>query len=622
MKNWTIILIFFYSNVYTQNACLCDYGEKLKPKIYALADNGKFDSALLIYEKIKNQGSNVCSLLSLHGSAQLYIQKKNWNLAENTLKDAEKIMNKLNCKAAIFSKHFSITGLFFTRTNKLDSAAWAFMKAMEFAEKSDNKYALARSYGDVATAFSKIGDLQKSIEYDKKSIALSRILNNEEGKPLLAAKLVSLALIFEKIFENTGNIKYLDSIKYTAEEALLVAKEAKEIKRLLEAYNIIARYYYNSKNYTQSIAYSDSSIADHVNGFTNYTTYLAYHNKSQIALITEAYINAASLADSSEKYAALFSPEAEIKALKLVHEANKQLNNLLKSSMAFERMTLLKDSLYTLENNRVINELEKKYNQTKNEKTIKELSQQKQIYLLLGIIGLLSASTIAFFYRQATLKSKQKILETEQRLNRSRMNPHFFFNALTVLQRFAMKENDGKALANNISRFSNIMRQTLESSYKEYVTIKQEVEFLKEYTELQKLRYPAKFDYSIMIDGELEPSDILIPSMIIQPFIENSIEYGFDGNTEVGKITVLIHKQDSEILITIHDNGNGLNTHTHKHEEEHISRASQIVKDRIYLLNIKLKSKAKFSIDNNENEKGVIVKIYLPVIYNNENFNS
>ena len=433
---------------------------------------------------------------------------------------------------------------------------------------------------------------------------------------------MSLALTFEKIFENTANIKYLDSIKTTAEEALIVAKEGKEIKRILEAYDIIARYYYNTKNYSKSNIYSDSTIANHVSGFTNYTTYLAYYNKAQIALINAAYFKAAALADSSEKYAFLFSPEAEIKALKLIHEANKQLNNLLKSSAAFERMTLLKDSLYSLENNRTITELEKKYNQTKNEKTIKELSQQKQIYLLFGTCALLAAITIGFFFRQATLKNKQKILETEQRLNRARMNPHFFFNALTALQRFAMKENDGKALANNISKFSHIMRQTLESSYKEYVTIKQEVDFLKEYTELQKLRYPGKFDYSIMIDGELEPTDILIPSMIIQPFIENSIEHGFDGNTEVGKITVFIHKKDAEILISIQDNGNGLNTHIHKHEDEHISRASQIVKDRIYLLNIKLKSKAKFSIDNNKDEKGVLVKIYLPVIYNNENFNS
>jgi LytS/YehU family sensor histidine kinase len=198
------------------------------------------------------------------------------------------------------------------------------------------------------------------------------------------------------------------------------------------------------------------------------------------------------------------------------------------------------------------------------------------------------------------------------------MNPHFFFNALTAMQRFALKENDGKALASNLSKFSNIMRETLESSYKEYVTVKQEVEFLKEYMEIQKMRFPELFTYSLMLDGEMEPSDVMIPSMIIQPFIENSIEHGFADIDYPGIIRVDFKQQDKIIMIEITDNGKGLSTPGTKNNE-HISRASQIIKDRIYLLNIKLKTKADFSIDNNKEGKGVIVKIHLPVIYANEN---
>ena len=225
---------------------------------------------------------------------------------------------------------------------------------------------------------------------------------------------------------------------------------------------------------------------------------------------------------------------------------------------------------------------------------------------------------VAFYFRQQSLKNKQKILETEQRLNRARMNPHFFFNALTAMQRFALKENDGKILASNLSKFSHIMRETLESTYKEYVTIKQEIGFLKEYLEIQKMRFPQIFIYSLMVDGEIEPGDVMIPSMIIQPFIENSIEHGFAGINYEGEIRVDFKQVNKTIEITIHDNGNGLITPGSK-INEHISRASQIIKDRIYLLNIKLKSKADFSIDNNSNGKGVVVKIHLPLIYMNEN---
>jgi LytS/YehU family sensor histidine kinase len=261
--------------------------------------------------------------------------------------------------------------------------------------------------------------------------------------------------------------------------------------------------------------------------------------------------------------------------------------------------------------------LEKKYNQAKNEEKIKELATQKQIYLLLALAAILAATTIAFFQRQQKLKHKKDILETEQRLNRARMNPHFFFNALASLQKFALRDNDGQAIASNISKFSHIMRETLESTYKEYVTVEQEMDFLNEYLELQKIRFPKTFTYDVKADDDLEIDDVLIPAMILQPFVENSVEHGFAGIDYPGNVSVFFSQQGQELMVSITDNGNGLNI-TAKESHDHISRASQIIKDRIYLLNIKLKTKAGFRIDNNENGIGVIVKIHLPLLYKSQ----
>ena len=237
--------------------------------------------------------------------------------------------------------------------------------------------------------------------------------------------------------------------------------------------------------------------------------------------------------------------------------------------------------------------------------------------MLLAIAGLLAAIAVGFFLRQQSLKHKQRILETEQRLNRARMNPHFFFNALASLQSFALRENDGKALASNLSKFSHIMRETLESTYKEYVTIEQEIEFLNEYLEVQKIRFPQTFSYEVNADSNLDIDELQIPAMIIQPFVENSIEHGFVGVDYPGKVTVNFTSENKELLIQITDNGKGLST-TAKENNEHISRASQIIKDRIYLLNIKLKTKAGFSIDNNSTGNGVFVKIHLPLLYKDQ----
>ncbi|QGW28083.1 sensor histidine kinase [Phnomibacter ginsenosidimutans] len=219
--------------------------------------------------------------------------------------------------------------------------------------------------------------------------------------------------------------------------------------------------------------------------------------------------------------------------------------------------------------------------------------------------------------RQQTLKHRQKVLETEQRLNRARMNPHFFFNALASLQTMAVKNEDGKALAMNLSKFSHIMRETLESTYKEYVTIEQEIDFLNEYLTLQKIRFPEKFEFQISCASNLEPDVYMIPSMIIQPFAENAVEHGFQGMQSVGKLNITFSIDGHSLKVTITDNGKGLADAKHI-QKEHISRASQIIKDRIYLLNLKLKTKASFSIDNRKDNDGVEVIIYLPIIESND----
>jgi len=194
------------------------------------------------------------------------------------------------------------------------------------------------------------------------------------------------------------------------------------------------------------------------------------------------------------------------------------------------------------------------------------------------------------------------------------MNPHFFFNALASLQSFAIRENDGQAIAVNLSKFSHIMRETLESTYKEYITVEQEIDFLREYLDVQKIRFPQKFSFTIEADPDLETDEVQIPAMIIQPFVENSVEHGFSGIDYTGNIRVYFSKQGKELRILIEDNGKGLIT-GNQDKEGHVSRASQIIRDRIYLLNLKLRTKASFSIDSGNGQQGVQVKIHLPLLY-------
>jgi tetratricopeptide (TPR) repeat protein len=412
----------------------------------------------------------------------------------------------------------------------------------------------------------------------------------------------------------------LDSAALFFKQALAVAKQINYRNGMQASYNKMNTLAYRAKNYNQALLYIDSAIA--IAGSNETALATSYGDRANIYLKLGKYKDAAQWADSclalniKHKFPPLIA-----NAYSLIAEIADSSEDYATAYSALYKEKNITDSLNRLDKVSAVNEVEKKYNQAKNEKTIKELSLQKLIYALAGIAGLLVAGLIAIYFRQQSLKHKQTILETEQRLNRARMNPHFFFNALTAMQQFAMKENDGRALASNISKFSNIMRETLESTYKEYVTVKQEIDFLKEYLEIQKMRFPELFSWSLMVDGEMEPSDVMIPSMIIQPFIENSIEHGFTGIDYPGELRVDFMQKPKSLVIEIKDNGKGMSV-PGENKNDHISRASQIIKDRIYLLNIKLKTKADFSIDNNSSGKGVIVKINLPVIYTNEGINS
>jgi len=127
------------------------------------------------------------------------------------------------------------------------------------------------------------------------------------------------------------------------------------------------------------------------------------------------------------------------------------------------------------------------------------------------------------------------------------------------------------------------------------------------------MRFPQKFTYTVFASPNMELHEMLIPSMIIQPFAENSIEHGFYGIDYPGHLNIAFSKVGKEIRIEVIDNGIGFGG-IQKIADGHISRASQIIKDRIYLLNIKLKTKARFSIQNRPSGKGIQVEIFLPEI--------
>lgn len=215
---------------------------------------------------------------------------------------------------------------------------------------------------------------------------------------------------------------------------------------------------------------------------------------------------------------------------------------------------------------------------------------------------------------------REELAQLEMKALRAQMNPHFIFNALNSIQTFMMKNETEQALA-YLSRFARLIRNVLDHSQLNSISITRETDMLENYLELERLRLSERFDYRIMIDPKLDSDFLEIPAMVIQPFVENAIWHGLQHKNERGLLTIEFIRRENQILCVIEDNGIGRDAATTLKQQSHpthISRGVQITKDRLQIYNSRFKMDASFDIedlkDANGNATGTRVNLWFPLL--------
>lgn len=219
----------------------------------------------------------------------------------------------------------------------------------------------------------------------------------------------------------------------------------------------------------------------------------------------------------------------------------------------------------------------------------------------------------------AMMRQKQ-LLESEITALRSQMNPHFLFNTLASIQNYIENHQTGKA-SEYLNQFARLMRQVLEYSKKSWITVGEEMEWLKNYIELEKMRMDNKFDYEIVWNGNRDfLKNCYIPSMILQPFVENAIRHGLSllqGKKGLLKITIRQAGENS-VEICVEDNGVGREVANMKKENKnHRSVAMNNIKERIDRMNIILDADISFDIVDlfeGDQPAGTLIKLIIPQI--------
>ena len=215
----------------------------------------------------------------------------------------------------------------------------------------------------------------------------------------------------------------------------------------------------------------------------------------------------------------------------------------------------------------------------------------------------------------------KKIANIESQALRSQMNPHFIFNTLTSIQHYISNHNTDAALK-YLSKFAKLMRKIMENSKQQMITVAEESNALNLYLELEVMRFEKKFEYDIVIDPNIDQNYDRIPSMLIQPYVENGIIHGLLPKQGLGKISITLQKQNDTILCIIEDSGIGReNSKKFKKNrvQQHKSMGMSITQERLEILNASLSSNINAEIidlyDNNE-PAGTKVRLIIPLEVN------
>jgi ligand-binding sensor domain-containing protein/two-component sensor histidine kinase len=191
--------------------------------------------------------------------------------------------------------------------------------------------------------------------------------------------------------------------------------------------------------------------------------------------------------------------------------------------------------------------------------------------------------------KQALLQKtyEQKLVESEMQTLRSQMNPHFMFNTLNSINSYII-QNKTTLASEYLTTFSKLMRSILELSKQETVSLAKEITALKMYIQLEALRLENKFDYSISVAADIDEDSVKIPSLIIQPFVENAIWHGLHNKDTKGNIVIQVKETtDHNLVITIEDDGIGRKAAASIKQEQlkHKSYGIDITINRLKLLN-------------------------------------
>lgn len=495
----------------------------------------------------------------------------------------------------------------------------------------------------MASLYVAAGDYQTALEYENQGYQFG--LLNKTGWDMAAEK----AIVFQLMKQYDSSFFYLNNLRKNDPENAYIKLNLAEAFLLTNQIDSASEYLTPALKYLQTKYYSQMNF-----GVINLSLALLY--MSELSLRQNKYSEAMSYAREGITMATYWRVRPQImKAYELLSKIHHDLGNNDSAYQYLQKYMLLKDSiqdrqfLFRLNNYKKEAEEQKKTGQINllnkdNQLKEQKLKQQAIVKngLILGIILLVSLGV--FVFRTLLLKRKneklqlknemdrqqlenekkhaelkQQAIELEMQALRAQMNPHFIFNCLSSINRFIFK-NDNKAASDYLTKFSRLIRMVLIHSRKRFIPLEDELEMLKLYLDMERLRFKNGFDYSITTNNTIDAGAIFIPPLVLQPFCENAIWHGLMHKEGQGHLNISITEENKTLFCTIVDDGVGREKAAQfksKSVEKEKSLGLKITSARLALLNGELNNETSYKIDDVTDESGNVIgtKVKLEIAY-------
>lgn len=474
-------------------------------------------------------------------------------------------------------------GNLYQTLEQYDLAILQFERALKLEEELGNKLGLAINHQNIGHCLEEKGDLEGALENYRKSLAYNEEIDSNIGRVICKN---SLAQIYLK-----QDMPYL---------ALVLLEPLQEESKKIGDFSITSLVYINS-----GWAHTKLSNFERAENFILEGLQMA-QNRNIPSNILYAYEKLSDLEKARGDY-------------KKAYEFYKKADEYDKQISSATNLRYMNDIIVRYEN-------DKKNNQiavlAKENEIVRLKLKKNQTTLLVSalIVGLIS-SILYILYRQYQSKNERRVLTLEQKMLRSQMNPHFLFNSLNSIKLYIIN-NEQKNAVHYLNKFSKLVRKILEASSQKEIPLSEELSTMELYMNIENIRFSNEIDFKIEVEKDINVDNIKIPSLTLQPFLENSLWHGLSPKDGDKKIRINVkHKNQGHVTIEIVDNGIGRTMAEVNKENRVLKRKSlgiRITKER--LANFAKDYQNKFDVaimdlfDENGNPNGTKVILDIPTI--------